>query len=359
MMKRKRKLPVLTAAMLISSALALSACASGDGKPMDAEAADASPSVSSDYSKALTLSGVSPDGTESLFAALNDAFAGDWKSKTGQDVSIKQTTGPSSLEKDAVNGGTLKADLAVLGVGTDIDEIQAAGLVEEGWQQRYDYNSSPFYTTVAFAVRSGNPKGIKTWDDIAAPGVKLVAADPKTYSDARWTYTGAWAYAYDQAADEEAAKTFVKSVYANAGALDADESAAQARFLGGDGDVWLTTEARALALAAGEAKGKIEVVVPPVTLAVEPIVSVIDKNATEAGTREAANGYADFLFTEPAQQIAAEHYYRPRFASIAEQFASQFPETTVLTVDDNLSGWEDLNSAQFADGGLFDQLTGK
>ncbi|MDG0792801.1 substrate-binding domain-containing protein [Cohnella ginsengisoli] len=170
---------------------------------------------------------------------------------------------------------------------------------------------------------------------------------------------GAWAYAFDQAADEEAAKTFVKSVYANAGALDADEAAAQARFLGGDGDVWLTTEARALALAVGEAQGKIEVVVPPVTLAVEPIVSVVDKNATEAGTREAANGYADFLFTEPAQQIAAEHYYRPRFASIAEQFASQFPETTVLTVDDNLSGWEELNSTQFADGGLFDQLTGK
>ncbi|MFC3799971.1 sulfate ABC transporter substrate-binding protein [Cohnella sp. GCM10012308] len=358
MIKRKRRLPILSAALLVSSALALSACASGDGQPMNA-AADASPSASSDYSKALTLNGVSPDGTESLFAALNDAFTADWKAKTGQDVTVKQTAGPSSAEKDAVNGGTLKADFALLGVGTDIDEIQAAGLVEEGWQQRYDYNSSPFYTTVAFAVRAGNPRGIKTWDDIAAAGVKLVTANPKTYSDARWAYTGAWAYAFDQAGDEEAAKTFVKSVYANAGALDADEAAAQARFLGGEGDVWLTTEARALALAAGEAKGKIDVVVPPVTLAVEPIVSVVDKNATEAGTHEAANGYADFLFTEPAQQIAAEHYYRPRFASIAEQFATQFPETTVLTVDDNLSGWEDLNSTQFADGGLFEQLAGK
>lgn len=358
MLKRKRKLPLLSA-LLLCSALAATGCASGDGQPMNAAAADVSPSVSADYGKPVALNGVSPDGTESLFSALNDGFVASWKDKTGQDVTIKQTTGPSSKEKDAVNESALKADFVVLGVGTDIDAIQAKGLVEEGWQQRYDYNSSPFYTTVAFAVRAGNPKGVKNWEDIAAPGVKIVAADPKTYSDARWTYSGAWAYAYDQAADEEAAKTFVRSVYHNAGALDADETAAQARFLGGEGDVWLTTEARALALANGEGKGKIDVVVPSVTLAVEPIVSVVDKNADEAGTRDAANGYADFLFTEPAQQIAAEHYYRPRFASIAEQFASQFPETTVLTVDDNLSGWEDLNSAQFADGGLFEQLTEK
>ncbi|MCC3376855.1 sulfate ABC transporter substrate-binding protein [Cohnella sp. REN36] len=348
------------AATLLAFSLALAACASGDGKPMDASADDgASPSASSDYAKPIALTGASPDGTAPLFQALNDGFVSFWKEKTGQSVTIDQTTGASDRQEAAINDGKLQADLVTLGIGTDIDAIQAKGLIGEGWQQRYDYNSSPFFTTVAFAVRSGNPKGIKTWDDLAKPGVKVVVADPKSYGDARWFYVGAWAHALGKDGDENAAKAFVGAVYKNAPRLEADEAAARARFVDrADGDVWITTEAEALALANGDAKGKLDVVVPPTTLAVEPIVSVVDRNADAHGTREAANGYADYLFTEQAQKIAAQHFYRPRFASVAEQFASRFPETTLLTVDDSLDGWEDLNARQFADGGNFDQLVG-
>ncbi|MBB6675160.1 sulfate ABC transporter substrate-binding protein [Cohnella nanjingensis] len=355
-----RKRRTTAASALLALSLTLGACASGDGKPMNASAdGEASPSASSDYTKPIVLTGASPDGTAPLFQALNDGFASYWKEKTGQAVTVNQSAASSDKQEAAVNDGRLKADLVTLGIGTDIDAIQAKGLIEEGWQQRYDYNSSPFFTAVAFAVRSGNPKGIKTWDDVAKPGVKVVAANPKTYGDARWFYAGAWAYALDKAGDENAAKTFVSAVYKNVAQLEADEAAAQARFVDqADGDVWITTEAEALALANGAAKGKIDIVVPPATLTVEPIVSVVDKNADANGTREAANGYADYLFTEQAQTIAAQHYFRPRFASVAEQYATQFPETKLLTVDDNLDGWEDLNAKQFADGGMFDQLVG-
>lgn len=355
----KRKRSGLAAAAILSLSIAISGCSSsGDGASSSAEPSE-SALPSSDYSKPVDLLLAATDGTDELYKELNADFVAYWNERTGQKAAVQTSLGPSSRQKDAINSGELKADLAVLGVGTDIDDIQAKGLVGEGWQQRYDYISSPFFTAVAFAVRKGNPKGIKEWEDLAKPGIGIVAADPHAYSDARWSYAGAWAYALDKEGDEEKAKAFVRSVYANAPELDADDAASQARFIDqGVGDVWITTEAQARRLAESSAQGKIEVVVPSVTLTVEPIVSVIDKNADAKGVREAANGYADYLFTERAQTIASNRFYRSRFASVAEQFADRFPETTLLTVDDNLSGWEDLNSVHFAEGGLFDQLAG-
>ncbi|RIE02327.1 hypothetical protein D3H35_16550 [Cohnella faecalis] len=138
---------------------------------------------------------------------------------------------------------------------------------------------------------------------------------------------------------------------------DAD---AQKAFLdGNEGDVWVTTEQKALQLAESAGKGKIEIVVPSVTLTVEPIVSVVDRNADDKGIREVANAYTDYLFTEEAQTSAAKFGFRSRFASVAEQNAGKFPEVSLLTVDDNLTGWEDLQQALFSDSGLFKQLPAK
>ncbi|RUS46777.1 sulfate ABC transporter substrate-binding protein [Cohnella sp. AR92] len=346
--------------LLIALSIALSGCSSSANGDKGGNAAPSEAIPSSDYSKPAKLLIASTDGTDDLYKDLNADFTSYWKENTGQDVSIEQSAAPSSKQLEAINNGQLKADLAVLGVGTDLDAIQAKGLIGEGWQQRYDYISSPYYTTVAFAVRSGNPLGIKEWEDLAKPGIKLVATDPKSYTDARWSYAGAWAYALNKDGDEEAAKKLVHSIYANAAELDADLAASEAKFLEqGTGDVLLTTEAEALRLANTTAQGKIEVIVPSVTLTVEPVVSTVDRVADEHGVREAAAGYADYLFTERAQTIASRHYYRSRFASVNEQFANLFPERTLLTVDDNLTGWEDLNSQHFADGGLFEQLAGK
>jgi ABC-type sulfate transport system substrate-binding protein len=92
-------------------------------------------------------------------------------------VTIEQSAGNSAAQEAAITGGQLKADIATLGVGIDIDAIQAKGLIGEGWQQRYDYNSSPFSTAVAFVVRSGNPKAIAEWEDLVKQGVKIVTSN--------------------------------------------------------------------------------------------------------------------------------------------------------------------------------------
>ncbi|BBI35729.1 sulfate ABC transporter substrate-binding protein [Cohnella abietis] len=313
---------------------------------------------SSDYSKSASLLNAVSDGTADLFKEIDDGFIKNWKSRTGQDVTIELPAGNSSTQKEAIIGGQLKADVTTLGVGIDIDAIQAKGLINEGWQQRYDYNSSPFSTTVAFIVRTGNPKGISDWEDLVKPDVKIVTSNPTTYSDARWYYAAAWAYSLDkQADDSDAAKAFVTDFHQHVSLLAKDDQEAESSFIEkNEGDVWVTTESNALRIASSTGKGKVEVIVPSVTLAIEPVISVVDSNADAKGVKEVANAYADYLFTEEAQTLAAEHFFRSRFASITEHFTDVFANVTILTVDDNLSGWEDLQQTLFGDGGLFGQL---
>jgi sulfate/thiosulfate-binding protein len=347
MMKMKRfyALVLITALILI-----LSACSS---KKEEEE-------VKSDYTKAVELIHATNDEASPFFTAIDASFIPYWSEKTKQTVTIKESLGSSAKQSQAVVDGQLKADVVSLGVGLDIDAIQNKGLIKEGWQQRLDNNSSPYTTAIAFVVRKGNPKEIKEWEDLIKPGIQIIATNPKTYSDARWSYLAAWANALNQNNDEEQAKSFVKTLYANVPELYADAAASKSAFLDNNkGDVWITTELEALQIANSTGKDTIEVVVPSITLAVEPIVSVVDTNAASDGTSEVATAYLSFLYTEEAQTIAAKNYYRPRLASVTEKFPDQFPDVTLLTVDDDLGGWDDLQKAHFADGGIFDQLVKK
>jgi sulfate/thiosulfate-binding protein len=341
--------------ILALTALLVTACSGNKAAIAEEE------TPSSDYSKAVSLLNVVSDGTQDLYKDINEGFIKYWKDRTGQAVTIEQSAGDSAAQEAAINAGQLKADITTLGVGIDIDAIQAKGLVGEGWQQRYDYNSSPFSTAVVFIVRSGNPKAIAEWEDLVKQDVKIVTSNPATYSDARWYYAAPWAYSLDkQAEDTDAAKAFVTDFHGHVTVLAKDDKEAETAFIEkGDGDVWVTTESNALRIANSSGKGKIEVVVPSVTLTVEPIVSVVDSNADAKGVREVANAYVDYLFTEEAQIFAAKHDFRPRFPSVSEQFPGVFADTTLLTVDDNLTGWEDLQQTLFADGGLFSQLPAK
>ncbi len=359
-LRETRARSVIIVSLLALSLVSLTACSGSNNNGSSSNTGEESVPTS-DYSKPVQLVNAVTDGTAELFRSIDDAFVQDWKDRTGQTATIELAVGESSAQGKAIGDGQLQADFVASGVGIDIDALQALGKIGEGWQQRYDYNSSPFETAVAFVVRTGNPKAIAEWSDLVDSDAQVVVANPSDYTDARWYYAAPWAYSLDRSPeDQDAARAFVTRFHERVSVLAHDDEAAKAAFLSDNkGDLWVTTESNALRVANGEGKGKIEVVVPSVTLAVEPIISVVDANADARGTREAANGYADFLFTEKAQTLAAENYYRPRFASVTEQFVERFPEVTLLTVDDNLTGWEDLQAALFADGGLYGQPPAK
>jgi sulfate/thiosulfate transport system substrate-binding protein len=308
--------------------------------------------------KPVTLLNVSYDPTRELYEDFNHQFAAYWKSKTGQDVTIRQSHGGSGKQARSVIDG-LGADVVTLALAYDIDQIaEKGGLLPANWQSRLPNNSSPYTSTIVLLVRKGNPKGIKDWGDLAKPGVSVVTPNPKTSGGARWNYLAAWAWAQRQHGGSEAtAKDFVTKLYRNVPVLDAGARGATTTFVErGIGDVLIAWENEALLAIKELGPGKFEVVAPSLTILAEPPVAVVDKVAGKHGTKAVAQAYLEYLYTPEGQEIAAKHFYRPRLASVAAKYDAQFPKVSLVTVDEAFGGWKKAHATHFADGALFDQI---
>ena len=333
--------------LAMTGSLALVALAAGAG----VAAAQGAP-------KPVTLLNVSYDPTRELYEDFNHQFAAYWKTKTGQEVTIRQSHGGSGKQARSVIDG-LDADVVTLALAYDIDQIaEKGGLLPVNWQSRLPNNSSPYTSTIVLLVRKGNPKGIKDWGDLARPGVSVVTPNPKTSGGARWNYLAAWAWALRQPGGNEAtAKAFVGKLYRNVPVLDAGARGATTTFVErGIGDVLIAWENEALLAIKELGPGKFEIVAPSLSILAEPPVAVVDKIANKHGTAAVAKAYLEYLYTPEGQEIAAKHFYRPRLASVAQKYASEFPKVALVTVDEVFGGWKKAHATHFADGALFDQI---
>src|SRR5262249_29341491 len=153
--------------------------------------------------KEVALLNASYDPTRELYDRINPAFAADWKAKTGQNVTIAMAHGGSGKQARSVIDG-LEADVVTLAVAGDIDAIAAARLMDPSWRDHLAYHGVPYTSTIVFVVRAGNPKKIKTWDDVVREDVSVVAPNPKTSGGARWAYLAAWGHALRAGAGDEA-----------------------------------------------------------------------------------------------------------------------------------------------------------
>jgi len=308
--------------------------------------------------KPVTLLNVSYDPTRELYEDFNRQFSTYWKGKTGQEVTIRQSHAGSGKQARSVIDG-LEADVVTLALAYDIDQIaEKGGLLPADWQTRLPNNSSPYTSTIVLLVRKGNPKGIKDWGDLARPGISVVTPNPKTSGGARWNYLAAWAWALRQPGGNEVkARDFVTRLYKNVPVLDAGARGATTTFVErGIGDVLIAWENEALLAIQELGKGEFEVVAPSLSILAEPPVAVVDKIAGKHGTKAIAQAYLEYLYTEPGQEIAARHFYRPRLASVAAKYEAQFPKVTLVTVDEVFGGWKKAHATHFADGALFDQI---
>lgn len=331
----------------VSGSIVLLALASGAG-----------PATAQDAPKPVTLLNVSYDPTRELYEDFNQQFATYWKGKTGQDVKIRQSHGGSGKQARSVIDG-LEADVVTLALAYDIDQIaEKSGSLPANWQSRLPNNSSPYTSTIVLLVRKGNPKNIRDWGDLARPGVSVVTPNPKTSGGARWNYLAAWAWALRQPGGSDATATeFVGKLYKNVPVLDAGARGATTTFVErGIGDVLIAWENEALLAIKELGPGKFEVVVPSLSILAEPPVAVVDKVAGKHGTRAVAQAYLEYLYTETGQEIAARHFYRPRLASVAAKYQSQFPKVKLVTIDEVFGGWKKAHATHFADGALFDQI---
>lgn len=306
----------------------------------------------------VTLLNVSYDPTRELYQDLNAAFAKHWKAKTGEEVAIRQSHGGSGKQARSVIDG-LDADVVTLALAHDIDALHAkAGLVPKDWQKRLPFNSAPYVSTIVFVVRKGNPKGIKDWDDLVKPGLKVITANPKTSGGARWNYLAAWGWALRRFNKDEAkVRDFVGRLYKNVPVLDSGARGSTTTFAQrGIGDVLLSWENEAILILDRFGRDRYQVVAPSVSILAEPPVTVVDKYANKHGTRKAADAYLQFLYSAEAQEIVVRRNFRPSDPAVAKKHAGAFAQMTLFTIDEVFGGWANAQKAHFDDNAIYDRI---
>jgi sulfate transport system substrate-binding protein len=303
------------------------------------------------------LLNVACDPTRELWRDLNSRFQERYEQRTGRRPSIRQSHGGSSSQARSVIDG-LDADVVSLAMFPDTDAIRKAGLIAENWEAKLPNRSLPYVSTIVFVVRKGNPKAIRDWADLARPGVEIITPSAKTSGNGKWSFLALWGSVTQRGGTDEEATEYVRTVYSQTPVLSASARAATMDFAQKRlGDVHLTWENEAH-LEVQEAGGALEIVYPKRSILAEPHVAVVDKVVDRKGTRAAAEAYMEFLYTEEAQEIIAKHFHRPTHPAVAARTAAQFPAIELFTVDKVAKGWDDIQKRFFAEGAIFDRVTG-
>jgi len=296
---------------------------------------------------------------EAYGKAVIPAFQKHWKQKTGQEVEFQESYQGSGAQSRAIVGG-FEADIAALSLEGDIDKIAEAGLITHDWKSAPN-RGMVSTSIVVIAVRSGNPKNLKDWDDIAHPGLNVLTPDPKTSGGAQWNINAIYGAALRGFAgvpkdDKAAAQEFLKSVLRNVSIMDKGARESITTFEKGVGDVAITYENEVL--VARQAGQNYDYVVPHSTILIENPVALIDKNVDKHGVREAAEEFVKFLYTEEAQRGYAKYGLRPVVpTAVSAEALAQFPKVEDLWKIDYLGGWKKVSEEIYGPQGVYSKIS--
>jgi sulfate transport system substrate-binding protein len=308
-----------------------------------------------DKKTSIELLNVSYDPTRELYKQLNDVFVPQYEKETGTHLSVKQSHGGSASQARAVVDG-LDADVVTLGFGPDIDLIANKGLIDKDWQKRLPDNSLPYYSTLVFVVRKGNPKGIKDWQDLIKEGVQIITPSPKTSANGKTSFLAAWGSQIHAGKTEADALAFVTQLYKQVPILDSGARGSTTTFVQKhQGDVQITWENEAF-LELQEAQDELEIVYPSASLRAEPYIAWVDANVKKKGTEAVAKKYLEFLYTEQAQEIIAKNHYRPNHKEVFKKHADDFKNIPLFPITTIAKDWNDAQAKFFNDNGVFDQI---
>ncbi|OON62542.1 thiosulfate transporter subunit [Massilia sp. KIM] len=319
------------------------AVALGAALPFGASAAD------------TELLNVSYDVARELYKEVNPAFIAAYKQQTGETVTIKQSHGGSSKQARAVADG-LEASVVTMNQANDIDMLAERGLVAKDWAKKFPNNAAPYYSTMVYLVRKGNPKQIRNWEDLARPGVQVIIPNPKTAGNGRYTYLAAWGSVIKKGGNEQQARDLVSRIFKNVPILDAGGRAATTTFTQRQiGDVLVTFE-NEVSMVRAEFGDNFEVVYPSVSILAESPVAVVDKVVDRRNQRKQATAYLNFLYSPQGQEIGAKHYLRVRNDAVMKKYAANYRPISLFTVDELFGGWQKAQDRHFDDGGEFDKI---
>ena len=303
-----------------------------------------------------TLLNVSYDVAREFYKDYNQAFATYYKKTKGKDVKIDQAHGGSSAQARAVNDG-LDADVVTFNTTTDIDFLAGNGVVAKDWAKKFPNDASPTTSTMLFLVRNGNPKNIKDWSDLIRPDVKVVVVNPKTGGNGRYAYLAAWGYVREKGGSDAAAAEFVGKLFKNVPVLGKGGRDATSIFLQRNmGDVLITFESEVVSVEREFGKGKVDAIHPSVSILAENPVAVVERTVNKKGSRELATDYLNYLYSDEAQEIAAQHALRPRSEAVLKRHADVFKPIKLFAVNKYFGSLGEAQKVHFNDGGQFDKL---
>jgi sulfate transport system substrate-binding protein len=312
--------------LLILAATAMAAVAAGCG--------GTSTSGASGDGSGGSLTLVAYSTPEEAYKELIPAFN---KTPEGKGVSFKQSYAASGEQSRAVEGG-LPADVVEFSLEPDMTRLVDADLVDKNWNQN-EHNGFVTDSVVVFAVRKGNPKNIKTWDDLIKPGIEVIEPNPFTSGGAKWNIMAAYGAQLEQGKSPDEANDYLTKLFEHVPVLDKSAREALQTFTSGKGDVMLAYENEAiLAQQRGE---DIDYIVPDETILIEnPVASV-----SESKNPDKAKAFVDFLYTDEAQKIFASKGYRPVNESLLDK--SEFPTPPKLFDISKFGGWSKVNDEFF------------
>lgn len=300
---------------------------------------------------------VSYDPTRELYAAIDKAFVPLYRAQAGVTLDIKESHGGSGRQLRSVLDGSQKASVVSLALISDVQTLSKRGLIAADWRKRLPNNSVPYTSTVVFVIRKGNPKGIHDWPDLVKDGVSVVTPNPRSSGNGQLSVLAAWGSVTTRGGTPAQARAYVKALLSHVAVSDAGARSAGDSFtLSKIGDVQLSWENEALREVAAN-KDELELVYPPVSILAEPAVAWVDANVTDPKTATYAKAYLEYLFTDAAQEQAAQFGYRPFKPAILAKHSDRLPPLALFGIGEIAKDWSDAREQFFGTNGILDTIS--
>jgi sulfate/thiosulfate transport system substrate-binding protein len=269
-----------------------------------------------------------------VYAQLTKDFAA---TDAGKGVTFEESYGSSGEQSRAVEAG-LPADVVAFSLAPDVTRLVEAGMVNADWAND-DFDGMVTNSVVVFAVRKGNPKGIKTWDDLVKDGVEVIEPNPFTSGGARWNVMAAYGAQRKLGKTHEQAVSYLGELFKHVSVQDKSARESLQTFTGGKGDVLLAYENEAI--LAKEKGEELDYVVPEQTILIQNPVAVV----SESDNAQQAKAFVDYIRSDAAQKAFGEAGYRPVAEAVADEF--QYPLPRQLFTIADVGGWEDVQQRFF------------
>ncbi|MFL5930660.1 MAG: sulfate ABC transporter substrate-binding protein [Gaiellaceae bacterium] len=262
-----------------------------------------------------------------VYEDLIPAFA---KTKEGSGVSFDQSYASSGEQSRAVESG-LPADVVAFSLEPDVTRLVEAHLVAPDWADD-PHKGMVSNSVVVLAVRKGNPKGIKGWNDLVRDDVEVITPNPFTSGGARWNVMAAYGAQLEDGKSKAEATAYLRKLFHNVPVQDKSARESLQTFAGGKGDVLIAYENEAI---TAQQKGEeLDYVIPDETILIENPIAVV----SESGSPQQAKAFVDYVRSEPAQKVFADKGYRSILPELVD--AKRYPKPASLFTIEKFGGWD-------------------